>query len=115
MLNAFHIKNFRSIKETTLDLSFKEGKAPNGYRELEDLVFLGHNKKNRLVPCLAMYGANASGKTNIVKALSAFQNIVVIGLVNLFLSQVTPNKIIPSGEFTFFELTFFRNKKYFKF
>ncbi len=116
MLYAFHIKNFRSIKEATLDLSFKEGKAPNGYRELEDLVFLEHNKKTRLVPCLAMYGANASGKTNIVRALYIFQQIVTMGIVNLLvLSQIAPNKIIHSGEFTSFELTFFQNSKYFKY
>ena len=111
MLLNFSIKNFRSIKEAMLDLSFKEGKAPNGYRELEELVFLEYNKKNRLVPCLAMYGANASGKTNVIKALSVFQQIVIFGIQDGYFSQFMPNKIIPSGNFTSFEVSFFMNQK----
>ena len=54
MLHAFAIKNFSSIKQTKLELSFQEGKAPNRYQELEEWVFLEEGKKNRLVPCLSM-------------------------------------------------------------
>ena len=75
MLSAFKIKNFKSILDLNLDFKFDEGKAPNGYKELDTVVFLEPKRNNRYIPCLSIYGANASGKTNIIKKrriLSAF-------------------------------------------
>ena len=45
MLHAFFIKNYCSIKQTKLELSFKERKAPSGYQELEEWVFLEAGQK----------------------------------------------------------------------
>ena len=69
MIAQFKIKNFRSILDMTLDLQYAEGKAPNGYRNSDTFPFLEDATGRRLVPCLAIFGANASGKTNIVKAM----------------------------------------------
>jgi AAA15 family ATPase/GTPase len=76
MLSSFYIKNFRSILELNLDFSFGEKKAPANYREGEILPFLDGEKRRRMVPCAAFFGANASGKSNIIKALAAFKRLL---------------------------------------
>ncbi|MDR1721109.1 MAG: ATP-binding protein [Endomicrobium sp.] len=75
MLSYFRIQNYRSILDMKVDFSYAEGKAPNNYNELSKMPFLKvstKGKKNRFVPCLVIYGANASGKTNIFKAMSNY-------------------------------------------
>ena len=46
-----------------MDFTFGEGKAPNRYKEQEIMPFFDAPGKHRLVPCMAFFGANASGKT----------------------------------------------------
>jgi len=79
MLSTFSIKNFRSILALKLDFSYGEGKAPNGYQEQEILPFIEAGAKHRLVPCMAFFGANASGKTNLLKALAVLKHLVIAG------------------------------------
>ena len=86
------------ILDLTLDLSFAEGKAPNGYEESEFLPFIG--TKTRYVPTLALFGANASGKTNILYALNIFQAIVLRGVGGLYV----PNKLNHKYNSTTFEI-----------
>lgn len=85
MLVSFRVKNFKSIVDATLDLRYGEGKAPNGYAEMDRMPFLqadmGENApKNtrplRVVPVLAIYGQNAGGKSTIVEALRTFWEFV---------------------------------------
>ena len=76
MLSSFSIRNFRSIVDLTIDLTYGEGKAPNGYQDAEIMPFLDSPTGERLVPCLSFFGANASGKSNILMALLAFKNII---------------------------------------
>jgi len=76
MLSSFFIQNFRSILELKLDFNFGEGKAPNGYQGQEIMPFLETTDKKRLVPCMAFFGANASGKTNLLKAFRTLQQLL---------------------------------------
>jgi AAA15 family ATPase/GTPase len=76
MLSSFFIQNFRSILELRLDFTYGEGKAPNGYLDQETMPFLDAPQKKRLVPCMAFFGANASGKTNILMAFGALNRLV---------------------------------------
>lgn len=76
MLSSFFIQNFRSILELRLDFTYGEGKAPNGYLDQETMPFLDAPQKKRLVPCTAFFGANASGKTNILLAFHALNRLV---------------------------------------
>ncbi len=85
MLVSFRVKNFKSIVDATLDLRYGEGKAPNGYAEMDRMPFLqaemGENApKNtrplRVVPVLAIYGQNAGGKSTMVEALRTFWEFV---------------------------------------
>lgn len=109
MLSTFKIKNFKSIVDAQINFAFDEGKAPNGYKESSMLTFLEPKKKCRYVPCFAVYGANASGKTNIIRALSTFKILITNRIENLYM----PNKLNSKFNTTFFELSFFvRAKKY---
>jgi AAA15 family ATPase/GTPase len=74
MLVDFKVKNFRSIKEEQL-LSM----VASSQKEFVDThTFLPTTSKNlSLVKTAAIYGANAAGKSNILKALDAMQDIVL--------------------------------------
>lgn len=72
MLIEFSVKNFRSIDELQT-LSF----ATSGLKSKEDFSFIDKNNitENHGHSCfnvIGLYGANASGKSNIVKALDYF-------------------------------------------
>lgn len=114
MISCFRIKNFRSIADTMVDLRFGEGKAPNGYRQMMVYPFLVTNgTKERFTPLQALYGANASGKTNIIKAIQVFQNIVLAddGIKGKF----QPNRILSNQSATCFSLTFFTMSSMFQY
>jgi len=76
MLSSFFVQNFRSILELKLDFAYGEGKAPNGYQDQEVMPFIEAGNKMRLVPCMAFYGANAAGKTNVLKAFGVIERLV---------------------------------------
>ncbi len=104
MLSYFAIHNFKSIIDLTLDLRFAEKKAPNGYREMETLPFLQGKGNQRFVPTMALYGANASGKSNVIQAFSTFKNIIIEGLKP---QSFNPNKLHAEFTSTSFELGFY--------
>lgn len=107
MLVSFSVKNCLSIVDTKVDFSFAEGKAPNGYRQSAEHIFLQEpQRKERLVSCLALYGANASGKTNILLAINIFAQILFSGIENKYF----PNKFHPDLTGTTLELVFLKNR-----
>lgn len=117
MLLEFKIRNFKSIRELSLDLRYAHSKAPNGYKENENLPFVedGEIKASRAVPALALFGPNASGKTTILQAANVLTHIVN----NRFHpSFFLPNKIninkteIQTSEFG---VTFYRKSRRFDF
>ena len=107
MLSSFFIRNFRSILELRLDFSYGEGKAPNGYKDQnqEILPFIEANRTTRLVPCLAFFGANASGKTNLLRAFDAFQQLIIKG--GKLADRFEPNLLNPKFTETTFEIEFY--------
>ncbi len=75
MLIEFRVKNYRSIKEQQI-LSMVKSST----KELEDTnTFITPEKKKKIsiLRSATIYGANASGKSNLLKAFSAMQNIVL--------------------------------------
>ena len=108
MLSSFFIRNFRSILELRLDFSYGEGKAPNGHQTHEILPFIEAANKQRLVSCVAFFGANASGKTNLLKAFGALKQLLREGsnLSDLF----EPNLLNPKFTDTTFEPEFILNE-----
>lgn len=79
MLNEIRIRNFKSIKELTLDLRYALSRAPNGYKESGRIFFLeeGGMRANRTVPVLGIFGPNASGKTSILQAAGILRGMVI--------------------------------------
>ena len=69
MLIEFSVKNFRSIKDK-MTLSF----LASSDHTHEDQLILEGNK--RLLPVAVLYGANASGKSNLLRALQTMQDMV---------------------------------------
>ncbi len=113
MLSKVTIKNFKSIEDLTLDLTFAEGKAPNGYKTSNILLFLEATSKpeDRLVPIVNIYGANASGKSNIILALFCFEMILLQGIKALPLKLFSTNKLKNLGNETVMQLDFFLKKR----
>ncbi len=78
MLVQFKVKNYLSFKdEAVFDLS-----AIKSYKEHEyNLIDLG--LKDKFLKVAAIYGANASGKSNLYKAMKSFQQIVMESFNNV--------------------------------
>ncbi len=107
MLLSFHIENFKSILDVTIPLTYAEKKAPNGYKEMALYPFIEENDF-RTVPILAFYGANASGKSNIVKAFSLLTHIV---RKKYNPNDFTPNKLHSNNSPIIFKLDFLKSGK----
>lgn len=69
MLIMFRVKNFASFKEETiLDM------RAISYKDMKSHTL--HAGKNKVVKTLALYGKNASGKSNLISALYYFESFV---------------------------------------
>lgn len=115
MIKSFTIQNFKSILDLTIDFSYSEGKAPNGYKKKETLPFLElgkvKNKYIRMVPCMALYGANAAGKSNIIDALSVMEKVIDDGIDENY----KPNKLNKKNDYTAFIVEVWIEKNIYKY
>ena len=91
MIRSFSIRNFKSILDLKINFTYNEGKAPPRDSMSETFAFLqsGVHKLDRYVPVLAIYGANASGKTNLIDAFQCFRAILTHGISGFYV----PNKL----------------------
>lgn len=71
MLIQFTIENHRSIKESAV-ISFAASKD----KSLESCL-IHPDEKRTLLPVLAIYGANAAGKSNVLHALMTMKDMIV--------------------------------------
>ena len=98
MLIEFSVENFRSIKkEARLSLAAGPGKE---HCET-NLVTPELNEGVRSIPLVrsaAIYGANASGKTNLLRALQAMQRIVVHSGREIDDLPIVPFRFDPESE-----------------
>lgn len=78
MLVQFTLKNVLSFKEeTTLDM-----RAIKAYKEHESNL-IEYGNKEKVLRVTAIYGANASGKSNLYYAMKYFQKIIAESLNNV--------------------------------
>lgn len=111
MLIRFNVKNFLSFSEredgTSEEFSMIAGKVRNKIAHVHD------DGDVKLLKFAAIYGANAAGKSNLVKAMAFMKWIVMRGLPRGYMNKyckVDPeNKKRPS----YFELEFMLNEKYY--
>jgi len=81
MLIEFSVGNFRSIKDIQT-LSMIAAPITSKNKELDEQNTFQATEKIKLLKTKAIYGANASGKTNIIKALIAFRDIIINSFKN---------------------------------
>lgn len=105
MLIRFQLENFLSINNMQ-NFSMIAGNL----RNKEEHVFKKNNV--RLLNLSAIYGANASGKTNIIKGMDLFKFIVTkrvpANINNMYFRENRENKNKP----TTFEVEFIKNDLY---
>lgn len=106
MLIKFTVSNFLSFDEP-VELSLEGGKS----RKNSDRLYI--NKRLKLVKCEALFGSNASGKSNFVAAMQFVQNMVEDGFPrgfsNKYFRLYDSNKYKPS---TFVTELLYSGKRY---
>jgi len=113
MLIEFRVSNFRSIGEEQV-LSLVP--APKQKEHLDNII---KNGKHEALNAVAIYGANASGKSNLLKAMAALDRII-----NLSAHSSSTQKL-PYDPFllrdgwaekpTFYEITFLIDQKRYRY
>lgn len=104
MLIQFTIENHRSIRDSAV-ISFSASKD----KSLESYL-LRPDEKKTLLPALALYGANAAGKSNVLHALMTMRDMVVGNASRISKGQELPWE--PFGDTTMqtaFEAVFIYN------
>ena len=93
MLIKFYISNFLSFNKRQV-FSMEAGKARKNIKRIYQ------DKNTKLTKCEAIFGANASGKSNLVEAFQFIQDMVVDGLprgfTNKYFRQKPENQMLPS-------------------
>lgn len=108
MLIEFRVKNFRSLRDEQV-LSLVAAKD-NSLSDTNTLT-TGIKAVPRILPSAVIYGANASGKSNLIKALHYMRAVVIESATMIQPGQtyaVQPFRLDPSSEKepTEFEVTF---------
>ena len=104
MLIKFSVSNFLSFNNKQV-FSMEAGKA----RKNTDRIYKAGNLK--LTKCEAIFGANASGKSNLIEAFEFIQVMILKGfprgVTNKYFRQISDNQSKPSS----FEIELFLDKK----
>lgn len=81
MLLEFSVGNFRSIRDVE-SISFVASSVVSKNKEVDETNVFQATDKLRVLKTLAIYGANASGKSNFIKALDMFRYVITGSLTN---------------------------------
>lgn len=111
MLIRFNVRNFLSFDETedekTEEFSMIAGKVRNKKEHT------GDDGKLRLLKFAAIFGANASGKSNLVKAMGFMQETVVNGLPDGYTEKYCKTNEHNKEKPSYFEVEIKLNGKYY--
>jgi len=115
MIINFSVENFLSIKDK-ITLSFE----PVKYRDekhLEDTYIYKTKSGIEVLKLAIIYGANASGKTNILRALGFLKDFIIKPSIFRLIegTRVTPYKFTKEKKPTIFEVEFIYNDKKYKY
>lgn len=89
MLVDFSVKNFKSFDEQQVLSLLKE----NGSEHSENSFTVGAPKNLELLKSAAVYGANASGKSNLIQAIDTMKSIVLYSSQTVEDLNVIPFKL----------------------
>ncbi len=103
MIIRFEVRNFRSIRDS-VELLLTPGKE----RQHVARIPRHHATDERILPTSAIYGPNASGKSNLIEAARVLQQLVVQGTQPAQPLTYQSFKLDPRTQFqpTFFSLDF---------
>lgn len=105
MLLQFSVTNHRSIKDTAT-ISMKASKDSSMRN-----ILISPDDKKKLVPVMALYGANAAGKSNVIQALLLMKEMVCGNFAKLLKGEKLPQEPFAFTEQdqkpTGFEIIFF--------
>lgn len=76
MLIEFSVGNYLSFKET-VTFSLVASKVVSYYEELDENNVFNFDDELKLVKSAAVYGANASGKSNLIKAMGFMTRFIL--------------------------------------
>ena len=111
MLIRFNVKNFLSFSERedgrTEEFSMIAGKVRNKKEHLYD------NGKIKLLKFAAVYGANAAGKSNLVKALEFMRRTVLVGLPEGYSDRYCKADDKNKDKESYFEVEIMLGEKYY--
>jgi len=119
MLLEFSVQNYRSIREMQT-LSFIASPVKAKYPKLDISNIIDYEEQLKVLKSIAIYGANGSGKSNIVKALSDMLSLVEDSMINetlvrrIFFDKFNLNADTLS-EPVFFQLQFVLDNKKFRY
>lgn len=111
MLIRFNVKNFLSFSERedgrTEEFSMIAGKVRNKKGHLYD------NGKIKLLKFAAVYGANAAGKSNLVKTLEFMRRTVFVGLPEGYSDRYCKADDKNKDKESYFEVEIMLGEKYY--
>lgn len=111
MLIRFNVKNFLSFSERedgkSEELSMIAGKV----RNKKEHIYA--DDKIKLLKFTAIYGANAAGKSNLVKALEFMRQIVLFGLPEGYMDKYCKANDDNKDKPSYFELELMLNHQYY--
>ena len=107
VLINFKVKNFRSFKEE-VEFSMEASLDIETYKESH----VKEVEEYHLLKSAVLFGANASGKSNFVKALGSLFHLIVVPTKDAN-EQLYTNPFFGSSENTSYEIEFHKNSKHF--
>ncbi len=118
MFIDFTVENYRSIKEMQT-LSMSAANIISKYKVLDSKNVFKPSPKLTILKSKAIYGANASGKSNLIRALATFISIVTDSVKDekILSSRIESFELSTETEDkpSYFQLSFLLNKVYYRY
>ncbi len=115
MLIRFNVKNFLSFNETDNGESEEFSMIAGKVRKKNDRNFISDDSKLKLLKIATIFGGNAAGKSNFVKAMRFMKDTIVFGLpkhsIDKFCKASDDNK----NKVSYFEIQMIVNDKYYSY
>lgn len=111
MLIRFNVKNFLSFSEREDGKSEEFSMIAGKVRNKKEHIYV--DDKIKLLKFAAVYGANAAGKSNLVKALEFMRRIVVFGLPEGYMDKYCKVNDENKEKESYFEIELILGDKYY--
>lgn len=113
MLVRFNVKNFLSFNTRDNDKSEEFSMIAGKVRSKKTHIY--DDGKNKLLKFAAVYGANAAGKSNLVKAIEFMQHTVVRGLPNGHTNKYCKTSSSNKDKASYFEMEIMLDGRYYSY